>query len=48
MKQKRMALYLNSLCSIAIKLMIKCLKENYPELKLDISNIKLKNSCQKH
>ena len=40
MGQKRMALLISCLCNIALRPLIKCLKENYPELQLDIDKIK--------
>ena len=32
MEQKRMALFISSLCDIALRPLVKCLKENYPKL----------------
>ena len=32
MEQKRMALLISYLCDIALRPLIKCLKENYPKL----------------
>ena len=32
MKQKRMALLISYLCDIALRPLVKCLKENYPKL----------------
>ena len=40
MGQKRMALLISCLCNIALRPLIKCLKENYPELQIDIDCIK--------
>lgn len=40
MGQKRMALLISYLCNIALRPLIKCLKENYPELQIDIENSK--------
>ena len=40
MQQKRMALFISSLCDIALRPLVKCLKENYPEWQIDIDNIK--------
>ena len=42
-KQKRMALLINCLCNIAMRLMVKYFEEYYPELQIDIENI-----IQKH
>lgn len=39
-EQKRMAMLITCLCNIALRPLIKCLKENYPELQLDIDKIK--------
>lgn len=39
MKQKRMALLIACLCKIALRPLIKCLNENYPELQLDIARM---------
>lgn len=41
MEQKRMALLISYLCDIALRPLVKCLKENYPELQIDIENIKV-------
>lgn len=32
MKQKRMTLFISALCDIALRPLVKCLKENYPKL----------------
>ena len=40
MEQKRMALLISYLCDIALRPLVKCLKENYPELQIDIDCIK--------
>ena len=36
MEQKRMALLISYLCDIALRPLVKCLKENYPEMQFDI------------
>lgn len=36
MKQKRMALLISYLCDIALRPLVKCLKENYLEMQFDI------------
>ena len=43
MKQKRMALLISYLCDIALRPLIKCLKDNFQELQLEVENI-----IQKH
>ena len=46
MGQKRMVLLISCLCNIALRPLIKCLKENYPELQFDIDKIKkVQNIC---
>ena len=40
MEQKRMAVLISYLCDIALRPLVKCLKENYPELQIDIDCIK--------
>ena len=40
MEQKRMAMYIACLCNVALRPLVKCLKENYPELQIDIDSIK--------
>ena len=40
MQQKRMTLFISFLCDIALRPLVKCLKENYPEWQIDIDNIK--------
>ena len=34
MKQKRMAMFVTYLCNIALRPLVKCLKENYLEIQL--------------
>ena len=36
MEQKRMVLLISYLCNIALRPLVKCLKENYPEMQFDI------------
>ena len=42
-EQKRMALFISSLCDIALLPLVKCLKDNFQELQLEVENI-----IQKH
>ena len=39
MKQKRMAMYIACLRNVALQPLIKCLKENYPELQIEANSI---------
>ena len=39
MQQKRMTMYIACLRNIALQPLIKCLKENYPELQIDANSI---------
>ena len=40
MEEKRMAMYIACLRNIALQPLIKCLKENYSDMQLNIDNIK--------
>jgi len=48
MEQKRMAVLITCLCNIALQLLVKCLKENYPELQFKVNDIILNNIRKKH